>query len=122
MLTLSIDLVSFELKVNILYFVIYPFFLQILTTTTARRMAVIDVEKGDQISSYDNCAFNGRDRAGLAVDPTNPNMAVCCCVNGKVQYNISTILSTLLFTLQYSLINITILSYLHYNYTLLGDP
>lgn len=56
---------------------------RILATTTARRLAVIDVERGDQILSYDNCAFNGVDRTGLAVDPITPNMAVCCCVNGK---------------------------------------
>jgi WD40 repeat protein len=56
---------------------------RILATTTARRMAVIDVEKGEQILSYDNCAFNGRDRTGLAVDPASPNMVACCCVNGK---------------------------------------
>lgn len=85
---------------------------QILASTTARRLAVIDVERGEQVMSYDNCkgfffsfsfpfsiqfynyknivhfhftgAFNGRDRAGLAADPVCPNMAVCSCVNGKV--------------------------------------
>ncbi|XP_064632737.1 uncharacterized protein LOC135491033 [Lineus longissimus] len=56
---------------------------KILATTTARRMALIDVERGEQVISYDNCAFNGRDRTGLAADPITPNMAVCCCVNGK---------------------------------------
>ncbi|XP_014678643.1 PREDICTED: uncharacterized protein LOC106818447 [Priapulus caudatus] len=56
---------------------------RILATTTARRLAVIDIEHGEQLMSYDNCAFNGRDRTGLAVDPICPNMAVCCCVNGK---------------------------------------
>ena len=30
---------------------------QILATTTARRLAVIDVEKGEQILSYDNCKY-----------------------------------------------------------------
>ena len=28
-------------------------------------------------------AFNGRDRTGLNIDPSSPNMVVCCCVNGK---------------------------------------
>ncbi|GIX93492.1 WD_REPEATS_REGION domain-containing protein [Caerostris extrusa] len=56
---------------------------RILAATTARRLAVIDVERGEQVMSYDNCAFNGRDRAGLAVDPLCPNMAVCSCINGK---------------------------------------
>lgn len=56
---------------------------KILATTTARRLAVIDVGRGDQLISYDNCAFNGRDRTGLAADPISPNMAVCVCVNGK---------------------------------------
>lgn len=56
---------------------------KILATTTARRLAVIDVGRGDQLISYDNCAFNGRDRTGLAADPICPNMAVCVCVNGK---------------------------------------
>jgi WD40 repeat protein len=44
---------------------------------------VIDVARGDQLIAYDNCAFNGRDRTGLAADPLCPNMAVCVCVNGK---------------------------------------
>ncbi|KAF8785909.1 uncharacterized protein LOC129959462 isoform X2 [Argiope bruennichi] len=56
---------------------------RILASTTARRLAVIDVERGEQVMSYDNCAFNGRDRAALAADPLNPHMAVCSCVNGK---------------------------------------
>ncbi|XP_074645696.1 uncharacterized protein LOC141901984 [Tubulanus polymorphus] len=56
---------------------------RILATTTARRLAMIDIERGTQILSYDNCAFNGRDRTGLAADPLAPNIAVCCCVNGK---------------------------------------
>ncbi|CAH1784215.1 unnamed protein product [Owenia fusiformis] len=56
---------------------------KILATTTARRLAVIDLQRGDQILSYDNCAFNGRDRTGLACDPLAPNIAVCCCVNGR---------------------------------------
>ncbi|CAN7998334.1 unnamed protein product, partial [Ixodes hexagonus] len=56
---------------------------RILAATTARRLAVIDVERGEQVMTYDNCAFNGRDRASLAADPICPNMAVCSCVNGK---------------------------------------
>lgn len=56
---------------------------RILAATTARRLAVIDVERGEHLMSYDNCAFNGRDRTGLAADPICPNMAVCVCVNGK---------------------------------------
>eukprot|EP00058_Branchiostoma_floridae_P008990 XP_002594478.1 hypothetical protein BRAFLDRAFT_124957 [Branchiostoma floridae] len=56
---------------------------RILATTTARRLAIIDVESGEQLGSYDSCAFNGRDRTGLAADPTNPSIALCCTVNGK---------------------------------------
>jgi hypothetical protein len=48
-----------------------------------RRVAVVDVERGDQLLAYDNCAFNGRDRTGLATDPVCPNMAVSVAVNGK---------------------------------------
>ncbi|CAB3368969.1 uncharacterized protein LOC135934438 [Cloeon dipterum] len=56
---------------------------KILAATTVRRVAVVDVERGDQLLSYDNCAFNGRDRTGLATDPVCPNMAVSVAVNGK---------------------------------------
>ncbi|KAK2186169.1 hypothetical protein NP493_212g06000 [Ridgeia piscesae] len=56
---------------------------KILVTNTARRLVVIDVERGDQELCYDNCAFNGRDRAALAADPVSPNMVVCSYVNGK---------------------------------------
>lgn len=44
---------------------------------------MIDVEKGELICSYDNCAYSGRDRAPLASDPQNPYMAICGCTNGK---------------------------------------
>lgn len=57
--------------------------LQILATTTARRLAVVDVERGEQLVAYDNCTFSGRDRTGLAADPNCPHMAVSVCVNGK---------------------------------------
>ncbi|KAF4517462.1 hypothetical protein B566_EDAN004501 [Ephemera danica] len=56
---------------------------RILAATTVRRLAVVDVESGDQMLAYDNCAFNGRDRTGLATDPICPNMAVSVAVNGK---------------------------------------
>ena len=51
--------------------------------TTTRRLSVLDVERGHLVSSYENCAYNGRDRAALAVDPASPHMAVCAYVNGK---------------------------------------
>ena len=56
---------------------------RILAATTARRLAVLDVETGQQLMCYDNCAFNGRERAALATDPICPHLAVCSCVNGK---------------------------------------
>ncbi|XP_039295947.1 uncharacterized protein LOC111057014 [Nilaparvata lugens] len=56
---------------------------RILAATTARRLAVVDVERGEQLLAYDNCAFSGQDRTGLAADPTQPNMAVSVAVNGK---------------------------------------
>ncbi|KAK6635050.1 hypothetical protein RUM44_000299 [Polyplax serrata] len=56
---------------------------RILAATTARRLAVVDVERGQQLLAYDNCAFSGRDRTGLATDPLCPNMAVSVAVNGK---------------------------------------
>ncbi|KAK7789973.1 hypothetical protein R5R35_008499 [Gryllus longicercus] len=56
---------------------------RILAATTARRLAVVDVERGEQLLAYDNCAFNGRDRTALAADPIRPNMAVSVAVNGK---------------------------------------
>ncbi|PSN29367.1 hypothetical protein C0J52_27415 [Blattella germanica] len=59
------------------------FQMQILAATTARRLAVVDVERGEQLLAYDNCAFSGRDRTGLAADPVCPNMAVSVAVNGK---------------------------------------
>jgi hypothetical protein len=54
-----------------------------LAATTARRLSVLDVETGQQLMCYDNCAFNGRERAALATDPICPHLAVCSCVNGK---------------------------------------
>lgn len=56
---------------------------QILAATTARRLAVVDVERGEQLLAYDNCAYGGRERSGLATDPVCPNMAVSVAVNGK---------------------------------------
>lgn len=57
---------------------------KILATTAVRRLAVLDVESGEQIFSYDNCTFNGRDRTALASSSHSaPNLAVCACVNGK---------------------------------------
>lgn len=56
---------------------------RILAATTARRLAVVDVERGEQLLAYDNCAFGGRERSGLAADPVCPNMAVSVAVNGK---------------------------------------
>lgn len=56
---------------------------RILAATTARRLAVVDVERGEQLLAYDNCAFSGQDRTGLAADPVCPNMAVSVAVNGK---------------------------------------
>ena len=44
---------------------------------------MVDVERGEQLLAYDNCAFSGRDRTGLAADPVCPNMAVSVAVNGK---------------------------------------
>lgn len=44
---------------------------------------MIDAERGELISSYDNCAYSGRDRAPLASDPRNPYIAICGCTNGK---------------------------------------
>ncbi|KAJ1532174.1 hypothetical protein ONE63_000796 [Megalurothrips usitatus] len=56
---------------------------RILAATTARRLAVVDVERGEQLLAYDNCAYSGRDRTGLAADPVCPNMAVVVGANGK---------------------------------------
>lgn len=44
---------------------------------------MVDVERGEQLLSYDNCAFGGRDRTGLATDPSGPNLAVSVAANGK---------------------------------------
>lgn len=57
---------------------------KVLATTTVRRLAVLDVETGEQIFAYDNCTYNGRDRTALAVNlHSGPNLVVCACVNGK---------------------------------------
>lgn len=45
---------------------------------------MIDIEKGgEQVCAYDNCAYSGKDRAPLASDPRNPNLAICGCTKGK---------------------------------------
>jgi len=54
-----------------------------LACTTSRRLSVVDVERGEQLLAYDNCAASGRDRTGLATDPTSPNIAVSVAVNGR---------------------------------------
>lgn len=56
---------------------------QILVSTTAKRLAVIDLNQGEQIQVYDNCTFNGRDRAAIAVDPVSPNYVITTCPNGR---------------------------------------
>lgn len=56
---------------------------KILATSTAKRLAVLDVERGNQIQCYDNCAFFSKDRIALSTDPNNPNVAVCNCSDGK---------------------------------------
>ncbi|XP_077547411.1 uncharacterized protein LOC144159658 isoform X2 [Haemaphysalis longicornis] len=60
---------------------------RILAATTARRLAVIDVERGEQVMTYDNCAYDARERASLAADPICPNMAVCSSANGRLHDN-----------------------------------
>jgi len=55
----------------------------ILTVATSRRVTVVDVERGDQILCYENCAFNGKDRVPLVTDPSCPYLAICSGVNGK---------------------------------------
>lgn len=61
------------------------FFKKILAATTARKLAVVDVERGEQLLAYENCAYNasGKDRVGVATDPVCPSLAVCVSVNGK---------------------------------------
>ncbi|RWS01529.1 hypothetical protein B4U79_12775, partial [Dinothrombium tinctorium] len=50
---------------------------RILCATTSRRLTVLDVERGEQINCYDNCAFNGRDgKVPLAADPYCPHFAI----------------------------------------------
>lgn len=44
---------------------------------------MVDVERGEVLLKYDNCAYSGRDRTGLATHPACPNMAVCVAVNGN---------------------------------------
>ncbi|XP_063230094.1 uncharacterized protein LOC134535109 [Bacillus rossius redtenbacheri] len=56
---------------------------RILATSSARRLTVVDVERGEQLLAYDNCAYGGKDRTGLATDPLCPNMAVSVASNGK---------------------------------------
>ncbi|XP_074596164.1 uncharacterized protein LOC141851323 [Brevipalpus obovatus] len=56
---------------------------KILATAASRRLAVLDVERGNQIQCYENCAYQGRERIALACDPTNPNLAACNCSNGR---------------------------------------
>ncbi|XP_034935657.1 uncharacterized protein [Chelonus insularis] len=56
---------------------------RVIAVTNARRLVVIDVEKGEQLLAYDNCAFGGKDRTGLATDPSRPNLAISVAVNGK---------------------------------------
>ena len=57
---------------------------RVLVSTTAKRLAVIDLTHGEQIQEYDNCTFNGRDRAAIAVDPLSPNFVATTCPNGRV--------------------------------------
>ncbi|XP_051167339.1 uncharacterized protein LOC127285391 [Leptopilina boulardi] len=57
---------------------------RVLAATNARRLVVVDVERGEQLLAYDNCAFNGNgNRTGLATDPAGPNLAISVAVNGK---------------------------------------
>lgn len=35
------------------------------------------------ICSYDNCAYAGKEKAPLASNPLDPNLAICGCTNGK---------------------------------------
>ncbi|ELU09697.1 hypothetical protein CAPTEDRAFT_226153 [Capitella teleta] len=56
---------------------------KIVSTSTSRRLSVIDVEKGEQVLTYDNCAFSGRDRTGLAANPASPNLITCVSSNGR---------------------------------------
>lgn len=54
-----------------------------LKTTTAKRLSVLDAERGVLVCNYENCAYAGKERAPLASDPHDPNLAVCACTNGK---------------------------------------
>ncbi|XP_071817350.1 uncharacterized protein [Apostichopus japonicus] len=54
-----------------------------ILTTTASRLAVLDVETGSQVQTYDDCSCNGSTKTGLATDPFCWHSSVCVQVNGK---------------------------------------
>ncbi|XP_043274005.1 POC1 centriolar protein homolog [Venturia canescens] len=56
---------------------------RVLAATNSRRLVVIDVERGEQMLAYDNCTFSGRNRTGLATDPSGPNLAISVAPNGR---------------------------------------
>ena len=59
---------------------------RIIAATNNKRLTVVDVERGEQIQSYENSAFTGREYGRgipMATDPGSSHMAVCCCVSGK---------------------------------------
>lgn len=39
---------------------------RLLAVTTAKKLVVLDVERGEQILNYEHCAFNGRERVPVA--------------------------------------------------------
>lgn len=41
------------------------------------------MERGEQLLAYDNCTFSGRNRTGLATDPSGPNLAISVAPNGR---------------------------------------
>lgn len=59
---------------------------RIIAATNNKKLTVVDVERGEQIQSYENAAFAGREYGRsipMACDPSSSHMAVCCCISGK---------------------------------------
>lgn len=57
---------------------------RILAATSAKRVAVLDVERGEQIQCFESCVYNGRDmRIPIETDPICPHLAVCAYINGR---------------------------------------
>lgn len=79
--TIQLTALSLARSLNSLTF--SPDGTKVIATAVSRKVSIIDVERGDPVLAYDNCASPGEGRQPLVMHPDMPYLAACATVNTK---------------------------------------